>query len=614
MKRRHPTRVGPQFAVILAACSWVAPLDTWATKKDMEVALTIRPEAISLGQKVYAQYTITDAANPPPPPVPEIADARVNPNPSVSRNQHIFNNTITRSVVYTYEIIPTREGTFTVGPVQYIVNGKQHLFPDATFQVGPRVLTSEQGRKRLEDILFARLSIDDKMLYVQENAEVILSVYSHGLTLMDDFQLSGLPTSGLNFREFRGLEGKQEIIDGTVYRVHQFRAHFRGLTAGTFTVKPVLSVSVHKKTRRNKRNIFDDFFRLSSANAERINIQTKPLVLTIQALPTEGKPPGFSGAVGDFTFELEAKPRQLTMGDPITLTTRITGNGNIDTVPAPELNLGPNFKQYEAQLLEKDIHESRSSGWKIFEQVAIPMDGSIAEIPRVTFSYFHPGEERYRSIGRGPYQLELQPNKQPKPRVVQSTSSSGNTNTVRVLDDDIMYLKPSPGSWRSTQSPPWYKHRIFLGSQAAPPTIALLAIGILRRRQKLQGDQALSRRRRSQKTASTGIRQIHKALNEKNKPDFFEAFWNTLASYFGDRLNLAPGEISQERVVKVFSQSGMKGDDIAQIQEVFELCEQARFGLGHDATRRMTESDQQNATVMVEKLELVVKRCETIRV
>ena len=44
---------------------------------------------------------------------------------------------------------------------------------------------------------------------------------------------------------------------------------------------------------------------------------------------------------------MTAKPTELAVGDPITLIIRISGSGNIDTVPAPKLGSLDEFKTYD---------------------------------------------------------------------------------------------------------------------------------------------------------------------------------------------------------------------------------------------------------------------------
>jgi hypothetical protein len=49
-------------------------------------------------------------------------------------------------------------------------------------------------------------------------------------------------------------------------------------------------------------------------------------------LPEEGRPDNYSGAVGQFVFDVKVKPTEVALGDPITITLQITGEGNVDSI------------------------------------------------------------------------------------------------------------------------------------------------------------------------------------------------------------------------------------------------------------------------------------------
>ena len=600
--------------LLLISFYFVATSVPAAAADDVKVTFRIEPAAVTLGEMVNATFTISGVNNPPTPTIPDIAGVRASPTPAISMNHQIINGSMSRSVSYTYRMMPTRAGAFKVGPLTYRLNGQTFNLPARTFQVAAAPTAGEQ--KKLEDLLFVRLGVDDDKLYVQENADLILSIYTHGLTLGNDFRIANLPTVGLTFQDFRELETGEEIVEGTVYTVRRYRTYLRGLTAGTFSLQPTLTVPIRTQKRgRSRRTLFDEFFGGRNANTERVDVLPEPLVLEIHPLPDEGKPPGFSGAVGEYTFDMKAQPRSLTAGDPITITMRLTGRGNVDAITAPALDLGADFKLYDSRLAKKELNDSRTYGWKVFEQVVIPVNDETEAIPPVRFSYFHPEKESYQTIERGPFELEIHPNTAALTRVVQAAPGLAGDGSaqVEVIDEDIVYLKSEPGGWIEAARAPWFRRTMFVAPQFAPPVLVLAVALLVRRRRSLAADQARFRRLRSSRTGTSGLRQVQAALEAKDNPAFFEALWNALAAYFGDRLNLAPGEVSQDAVAKSFSRSGMDEEGVQRIRQVFDLCEQARFGLGFAENPEMSDSDERNAAVMLEKLQNVIKQCESIR-
>ena len=62
-----------------------------------------------------------------------------------------------------------------------------------------------------------------------------------------------------------------------------------------------------------------------------VQITSDPVALEVKPLPPNA-PPSFSGAIGIFTMATDAKPKSVQVGDPITVTTTISGRGNFDRV------------------------------------------------------------------------------------------------------------------------------------------------------------------------------------------------------------------------------------------------------------------------------------------
>src|SRR4051812_10911291 len=83
----------------------------------------------------------------------------------------------------------------------------------------------------------------------------------------------------------------------------------------------------------------DPFFRDPFGNLtqqQRVPVLSEPITLEVKPLPPKA-PPSFVGAVGNFTMATEAKPKNVGVGDPITLTTTIAGRGNFDRMNGPIL-------------------------------------------------------------------------------------------------------------------------------------------------------------------------------------------------------------------------------------------------------------------------------------
>src|SRR5262245_47730474 len=101
--------------------------------------------------------------------------------------------------------------------------------------------------------------------------------------------------------------------------------------------------------------------------------------------PVVGRPADFSGAVGGpFVVQWSADPDAVTVEDPLTLTLRITGPGNLSEVPRPPLGNLESFKSFAAEELDDRFVPGdpprREFRWRVR-----PRTADVKEVPRFKF-------------------------------------------------------------------------------------------------------------------------------------------------------------------------------------------------------------------------------------
>jgi hypothetical protein len=119
--------------------------------------------------------------------------------------------------------------------------------------------------------------------------------------------------------------------------------------------------------------------------------------LTIVEPPAEGRPAGWSGAVGRFTLQARVARCEETV---IELVLRIEGSGDLTHFEAPRLEELEPFHV----LGKTEVHEP---GRRILHYELVPVGGLPASLPPISFCYFDPtppGE--YRTVSTGAIPLE----------------------------------------------------------------------------------------------------------------------------------------------------------------------------------------------------------------
>jgi hypothetical protein len=84
--------------------------------------------------------------------------------------------------------------------------------------------------------------------------------------------------------------------------------------------------------------------------------------------------------------------------EALTYRVRISGSGNLRTLPDPVLNFPVDFEVYPPQVSQStDRSGGRVTGTKTYEYVLIPRGPGTRVIPAVSYSYFDPSANRYAS-------------------------------------------------------------------------------------------------------------------------------------------------------------------------------------------------------------------------
>jgi hypothetical protein len=125
-----------------------------------------------------------------------------------------------------------------------------------------------------------------------------------------------------------------------------------------------------------------------------------PLELTIHPLPEDGRPPGFTGAVGRFTVQADAQPRALSVGEQLVLTLSIDGEGNLSTFDAPPLPPIEGFTGLGR--LSDEAGPPRTIRYGL-----VARDASVGALGPLPFAFYDPEAETYRVLETTPIPVRV---------------------------------------------------------------------------------------------------------------------------------------------------------------------------------------------------------------
>ena len=458
-------------------------------------------------------------------------------------------------------------------------------------------------------LLHARLTAERKDLVLQEVFDFTVSVYSRGLTMGREITLRNQEAPGLAFFPYVDLGSGREVVNGKAYDVHRFRGWAQAVATGTFTLQPQVRASV--VIPGQDRGGGSPGALPGRAEVRQTEFQPAALSVAVRALPEAGKPQGFTGAVGDFTFSAAARPAAAAVGEPVTLTMEIQGRGNIESVAAPQVPSGDLFRLYEARVLRREVGQDRSRGRLVFEQAVVPRSTAAASLPAVTFSYFEPRTQSYRSLVAGPFALKVRPAAHAA-AVVVDAGPSGPARQRPALGGEIAPLKPEPSDWAVSRGRPWQRSPWFLALQLVPAGIVVALFLAVRRREDLARDVAKARRQVAPDAARSRLGAADQALRQGDPARFHQALWEALAAYFGNRLNLLPGQVSRDVVTERLSRAGLEPASLGRLGEIFLFLEQERFGRPSPPSGRFSAGERDRLAKLLEELERLLQSCEQL--
>ena len=401
---------------------------------DVTAVATVDQRRIGFGDSFTYTITINGASGglqaPNIPPV----DGLQFQGPSVSTSMSWVNGQSSQAVNLTYRVTPTRLGQFTIPAAEVTVAGK-------TLRTEPITIAVEKNAaaSTLADGLFARIQFDNQPLYLGQTAPLNIVLFVRG-----DVPLQGLngfqaQADGLNYKFLDKVKQGTQVISGQNFSVLLIDGAITPTQVGKQPFGPVVIKCQLRTPKRGGNDFFDQFF--NRIEVREVPLTVDPITIDVLPLPDAGRPAEFAGAVGQWKLDVTAKPTEVAIGDPITLTIRISGTGNIDLVTPPKLTGLDEFKTYDPTT-KTSKNELNTAGERVIQQVLVPKSTAVKQLPEIRLSYFDPVTKTYTNAVAPPINLTVKTGTGGQSTVI---SAGLRVRPEEKLGQDIVYLKGDRG-------------------------------------------------------------------------------------------------------------------------------------------------------------------------
>ena len=564
------------------------------------------PAQVIVGKPFQLTYTVNHRAKDLRAPEFTDFDYIAGPYTSQSSSTSFVNGKRTSSftLTYTYTLIASKEGTFTIPPATIKVNGEQHtsngvrisvLPPDqpsnasaasqntsnsASGQTAKGGQTSNSASD-LSSNIFMRTLVSKTKVHEQEAILLSYKLYFAGV---DVAQL----TNNTRLPEFKGFL-KQELEIGEIQtelehyngRNYQTAVLYRTLLfpqrSGDITIDPAqFEALLRVQNRAQVRSIFDDFF--NSYTTATKALTSPSITIHVSALPT-GKPTGFSGGVGQFNISSAISSTDLQANEAVTLTLTIQGAGNMKLLKTPAVDWPEGFEVYDPKVTNNFRNSTSGvSGTKTIEYLAIPRAGGTYTIPPILFSYYDTQADSYKTLTTPEYTLNI----------ARSTTEDANAAVVNnfVQKENIQQLGSDIRYIHSDIQYPTNKVRypsITFGTLAfwlcylIPTFLAAMLFIIFRKKIKENADITRVRYKKANKVAQRRLKTASQLLKADNKTAFFEEIERAAWTYLSHRLSIPTAQLNKENIAQILANKGVSDTLIKDVLHVLSTAEFARY-------------------------------------
>ena len=532
--------------------------------------------------------------------------------PSRSQNISIVNGRQSSSLTIQYILSPKKTGTLEIGPATITQNKKTYTTTPIAVEVlnassvPLRDSQAQQGvPEEAQPDVFLRAEVDKETVYIGEQITISYKLYTR--LDISGYEISQQPSfTGFWIEELQ-IPNPPKLqmtnINGQQYGVALMKkVALFPTSSGNVTIDPMVMAFAVKVRGGRSRDPFDMFGDSFFGRTEQIIRKTQPLSLKILPLSEENRPATFNGDVGAFTMSVDADPREVKQDEPVTLTIKIQGTGNIKTVKEPVITLPDSFKQYDTQISESPFTlQEPLQGEKVFETVVIPSSDGTFQIDPVLFSYFDPQRASYQTLRSQPLNLVVLPKTEQEEPMERRIATK---EEIKLLGQDIRFIKTDVKRLKE-QGRYWYQHALFDWAMLLPLLCIAAAWGYKRHREKYIGNARYLRRKRANKLSKQRLQKARDLLDSGDVKAFYAAISTTLRHYLGDKLNIPPAGITGSEVSRILREHGLEENTAQRLVSCLETCDYARF-----APVKANRDDMQS---IIRDVEVIIQEIEKLK-
>ncbi len=546
-------------------------------------------DAIALNERLRVEFKMNVDGDKFTPP--SFDGFRIASGPIQGISQSYVNGKGTFTKSYTYILAPESTGTKTIGAATMNYKDEEYSTTPFTIQVSQAIEEPREAgstREIPEQNIHLVAEVSNASPYLNEAIRVVYKLYVSNNSGIDGWTETESPKYADFWSESidnRDQQVRRGTFQGQEYRYLVLReAILYPQKTGKLEIEPlVLDVNVQVPSGRR------DFFGRSFMTTEKLRVTAGARSINVKDLPLAGRPSSFTGAVGQFDFELNLNKAQLEAGESLTASLTANGTGNLQLMQLPSLEVPAQLEAYEPERVDKTRTTYNGVRGSITDNYTIvPQSGGVYTLPPVEFSYFDPTAGRYKTINTGESRIEVSGPAITAPVAGTNVLDAGATfafimTTTQLEAIDAQSFYGTLGYWS-----------IMGGMFLSIPLVLLFK----KRREVIEGDVVGKKVKKANKLSKKYLSEARKNIG--NAESFYDSLERALHNFLKSKLKITTAEMTKQRVDQLLQQRQVQDTAREQFIELLSSAEMARYA---PSTTTSMQQDYDKASTVINQLD-----------
>lgn len=534
---------------------------------------TVSKNKLGVNQRLRVEFTINKqgADNFK---APSFKNFKVVGGPSQSVSQSLINGKLSFSQSYSYILQPKRKGEFNL--------------PSATIEIDGNTIKSNPVKIIVLNAVDLPKNPNDPNYIAQQNIHLVAELSKSqpyvGEGIYVEYRLYFSENVGIydnaitEAPQYNGFWNQEIKRNGTPVKIGKYngeryryavlhKALLIPTKDGKLTIDPMkMDIIVAVPTGRA------DFFGNVITKQVRKEFSSAKKIVRAKALPLENKPENFTGAVGEFSFDVSLNKLTLKANESAKIKVTVDGKGNLKLFELPKIEAPKELEVYQPERKENvNITSSGLKGSVTDNYTVVPEFKGKYKIPKTSFSYFNPKEKVYQTITTEDLYVDVLEGKE------LPTSSDTKTvakQNIKVTGNDFRYIQSS-SNLQAVSTYNFFKSTIFYILLLLPILLIPIGIFIYKKKEERDGDVIGNKQRKADKLAKKYLSEAQKQLG--NKEAFYEALERALHNYLKAKLGVETSDISSEKITDLLKNKQINTSTIQSFIDVLNDCDFARY-------------------------------------